>query len=77
MASLGYLAPEVAVSDVGRLLRVPVVGSRPGRPISMPISYEDMLNLKNWDNSKLVFKKAATDEFDSLFMQQSGGIMPA
>ena len=33
MLSLGFLAPEVALSDVGRLLKVPMVGARPGRPI--------------------------------------------
>lgn len=46
MASLGFLAPEIAVSDVGRFLKVPLVGARPGRPIQNQISYEDMLNVK-------------------------------
>ena len=51
--------------------------SRPGRPVTIPVSYEDMMNVDSWDDSKLVFKKVNMQGFDmfqqSLFISAAGG----
>lgn len=44
------------------------MGARPGRPITVPITYEDMMQVDKWDDSKFIFKKAIEgypDAFDS------------
>jgi hypothetical protein len=66
MSGLGFLKPEIAVSDVSKILKIPQTGARPGRPISIPITYEDMMNIKNWDSSKLIFKKSVADEAETM-----------
>ena len=58
LLGLGFLTQAVTSSDVGQLLKVQQSGARPGRPVTVPISYEDMLNIDKWDDSKFVFKKA-------------------
>jgi len=62
MMGLGFLRQEVLNSDAGRILKVQQTGARPGRPVSMPISYEDMLTVSKWDDSKLIFKKVQGDD---------------
>ena len=42
--------------------------SRPGRPVTIPVTYEDMMNVDAWDDSKLVFKKVNMQGFD-IFQQ--------
>ena len=58
LLGLGFLTQGVTSSDVGQILKVQQSGARPGRPVTVPISYEDMLNIDKWDDSKFVFKKA-------------------
>lgn len=57
MSNLGFLDQRILSSNLGRILNVPAVVNRPGRPVTIPLSYEDMLNVESWDDSKLVFKK--------------------
>ena len=61
-------------SNLGRILNVPQVVSRPGRPVTIPLSYEDMLNVEGWDDSKLVFKKVNMQGVD--FMMGGFGDFP-
>ena len=42
--------------------------SRPGRPVTIPVTYEDMMNVEAWDDSKLVFKKVNMQGVD-IFQQ--------
>ena len=42
--------------------------SRPGRPVTIPVTYEDMMNVDAWDDSMLVFKKVNMQGFD-MFQQ--------
>jgi hypothetical protein len=58
MLNLGFLVPSVAHSEAGNILKVPAVVSRPGRPVQVLLTYEDMLNVEDWtDDSKLHFKR--------------------
>jgi hypothetical protein len=59
MLNLGFLIPTVSHSEAGQILDVPAAVSRPGRPVQVLLSYEDMLSVRQWqDDSKLNFKKA-------------------
>jgi hypothetical protein len=46
-------------------------GARPGRPAAMPVTYEDMLNVSKWDDSKLIFKRAITEDEPLIFANQT------
>ena len=43
--------------------------SRPGRPVTIPVTYQDMMNVDAWDDSMLVFKKVNMQGFDMLQQQ--------
>jgi hypothetical protein len=62
MMGLGFLKQDVLNSEASRILKVQQTGARPGRPISIPITYEDMLSVSKWDDSKLIFKKVHNDD---------------
>lgn len=65
MQALGYLDQKVVASDLGRrILNAPTVANRPGRPVVIPLSYEDMQNADKLDDSKLIFKKVSLQGFD-------------
>ena len=64
MQGLGYLDQKLTSSDLGRILNAPQVANRPGRPVVIPLSYEDMQNVDKLDDSKLVFKKVSLQGFD-------------
>ena len=64
MSNLGFLDQRILSSNLGRILNVPAVVNRPGRPVTIPLSYEDMLNVESWDDSKLVFKKVNMQGMD-------------
>jgi len=55
MLALGFLEPNVLQSNLGQILNVPQAVSRPGRPVNIPLTYEDMMSVNEWDESKLVF----------------------
>ncbi len=40
------------------MLNIQQLGARPGRPITVPITYDDMMNVDLWEDSKFIFKKA-------------------
>ena len=64
MLNLGFLNQNIVQYNLGRHLNVPQLMSRPGRPVTIPVTYEDMMNVDSWDDSKLVFKKVNMQGFD-------------
>ena len=64
MLNLGFLNQTIVHQNLGRLLNVPQLISRPGRPVTIPVTYEDMMNVDAWDDSMLVFKKVNMQGFD-------------
>lgn len=64
MLNLGFLDQNIVHQNLGRHLNVPQLMSRPGRPVTIPVTYEDMMNVDSWDDSKLVFKKVNMQGFD-------------
>lgn len=64
MLNLGFLNQTIVHQNLGRLLNVPQLISRPGRPVTIPVTYEDMMNVDTWDDSMLVFKKVNMQGFD-------------
>jgi hypothetical protein len=73
MLGMNFLSPQVLQSDVSKILKVQQLGARPGRPITVPITYEDMMNVESWDDSKFIFKKAI-EGFPDGFTDTGGGI---
>lgn len=55
MLNLGFLEMPVLQSNVGAALNVPQAVARPGRPVNIPLTYEDIMQVEKWDDSKLVF----------------------
>ena len=52
--------------------------SRPGRPVTIPVTYEDMMNVEAWDDSKLVFKKVnmqGVDIFQQSLFNSSNAVL--
>lgn len=58
MMNLSFLDQSVVTSNVGSRLNIPQAAARPGRPVTIQLTYQDLLNVDNWeDDSKLIFKK--------------------
>lgn len=79
MLNLGFLDQNIVHMNLGRHLNVPQLMSRPGRPVTIPVTYDDMMNVDAWDDSKLVFKKVNMQGFDifqqSLFNSAGGAVI--
>jgi hypothetical protein len=74
LLNLGFLDQRVIHSNTGKILNVPQAVSRPGRPVLIPLTYEDMLTVDEWDDSKLVFKKVNMQGMEHLGSMLAGNM---
>lgn len=51
-------------------MNVPQAVARPGRPVNIPLSYEDMMTVDEflWDDSKLIYQKANLQGAEQFFL---------
>lgn len=70
LLGLGFLETKVLQSNIGQILNVPQAVARPGRPINIPLSYEDMMTVDEfmWDDSKLIYQKANLQGAEQFFL---------